>query len=166
MAKKKFKKITYRNKKTGAVKYYYYEMSGKKTVGKVSAREFYKERAGIDRKVLTEVEAIDYLKSRSATFQEIQSVINDYQGSPERGVKSKTFTKAGLDALLDKVEYDKTANFLRQLGYSFGEFEAEFGFDEEFVKKHGFEDIGNGVYKLKDTDLVFIWDYDTGLKLK
>ena len=65
---KKYKKITHRNKKTGEVKYYYYEMSGKTTAGRVSAREFYEERGGNKRKTLTLSEAVDYMRSRSATL--------------------------------------------------------------------------------------------------
>lgn len=163
---KKYKKITYRNKKTGEVKYYYYEIKGKTTKGgnKVSAREFYAERGGKKRKTLTMSEAVDYLKSRSASFVDIQEIINDYAGDDLRGQKAKTYTKAGLDAKLDEIEYDKSSNFLRQLGYSFKEFEEEFGYDEKYIRKHGFEDIGNGVYRLKGTGFTFIWDYDTGLR--
>ena len=165
---KKYKKITRRNKKTGEVKYYYYELKGKTTKGgsRVSAREFYEERGGAKRKTLTLDEAVDYLKSRSAGFDDIQAVINDYTGDEELEIKAKTFTRAGLDAMLDKVEYNKTENFLRQLGYSFDEFEEEFGYDETYVKKHGFEDVGDGVYKLKGTNFIFVWDYDTGLRRK
>lgn len=163
---KKYKKITHRNKKTGEVKYYYYELKGKTTKGgsKATAREFYEERGGKKRKTLTMSEAVDYLKSRSASFTEIQEVINDYAGDDLRGQKAKTYTKAGLDAKLDEIEYDKASNFLRQLGYSFKEFEEEFGYNEKYIRKHGFEDIGNGVYRLKGTDFTFIWDYDTGLR--
>lgn len=163
---KKYKKITHRNKKTGEVKYYYYEMSGKTTAGRVSAREFYEERGGNKRKTLTLSEAVDYMRSRSATFEDIQTVINDYTGDESLSIKAKTFTKSGIDAILDRVEYDRTSNFMRQLGYSFGEFEAEFGFDEAYIRKHGFEDIGDGVFNLRGTNFNFIWDYDTGLRRK
>lgn len=163
---KRYKKITHRNKKTGEVKYYYYELKGKSTKGgsKASARDFYAERGGKKRKTLTKDEAIDYLKARSASFTDIQEVMNDYEGDESRGQKAKTYTKAGLDAKLDEIEYDKASNFLRQLGYSFEEFEEEFGYNEGYVRKHGFEDIGNGVYGLKGTGFTFIWDYDTGLR--
>lgn len=164
---KKYKRIIKRNAAGDIIKEYYYELKGKTTKGgsgRVSAREFYEERGAKSRKALTLDEAIDYMKCRSASFEDIQKIINDYTGDTGRGVKAKTFTKAGLEAFLDEVEYDKSANFLRQLGYSFEEFEAEFGYDEAYVKKHGFEDIGNGVYKLKGTNFTFIWDYDTGLK--
>ena len=162
---KKVKRITSRDK-YGNVKYYYYELSGKTTKGKSNAREFYEERGGKKRKALTKTEAEEYLKSKSATFEQIQEVLNDYEGDIDRAIKSKTFTKEGLDALLEGKTSDKAGNFLRQLGYSFKDFENEFGYSEDFVKDNGFEDIGNGVYKLKGTDLIFIWDYDTGLRRK
>lgn len=158
---KKFTRIKYTNK-SGKTKYYYYEKKGKKTVGKASAKDFYSEREHKERKTLTLSEAIDYLKSKSATFEEIQTIRNDILGDIERGVSAKTFTKQGIDARLENAKLSREENFLRQLGYSFEEFEKEFGYTKEYIKKNPFEDIGDGVYRLKGTDLIFIWDYDAG----
>lgn len=152
--------------KSGKTKIYYYEKKGKKTVGKASAKDFYSERAHKERKTLTLDEAIDYLESKSATFEEIQTIKNDIRGDVKRGISAKTFTKAGLDARLEKVKLSREENFLRQLGYSFEEFEKEFGYTKEYIKKNHFEDIGDGVFRLKGTDLVFIWDYDQGFVRK
>ena len=162
---KKTKRITYRNKKTGEIKYYYYEISGK-TTKRVSAREFYKERGGVERKTLSKAEAIDYLKSKSATFKQISVIMNDLEGSESENVAPKTFTKAGLDKRLNEEKLSRNENFLRQLGYSLEEFEDEFGITRQYVNDHDFEDIGDGVFKLSGTNLLFIWDYDTGLRSK
>lgn len=163
---KKYKRITRRNKKTGEITYYYYEKKGKTTAGKATAREFYSERGAKKRKTLTKSEAEAYLKSKSASFEIIQEVLNDYEGDEIRDIKSKTFTKEGLEAILSKKTGDRAENFLRQLGYSFNDFENEFGFSEAFVRNAGFEDIGDGVYQLKGTSLLFVWDYDSGLRRK
>ena len=163
MARKKIKRVTYTNKKTGKKTYYYYEMDGKKTVRKATAKEWASERGGKKRKSLTWKEAQDYLKSKSATFEEIQMVYNEYLGDASIGKRSKTFTKQSLDGILENIKADRTENFLRQLGYNFEEFEDEFHYSKQFVKEHGFEDIGNGVYMLRGTNLSFIWDYDGGI---
>ena len=156
--------------KSGKVKtktyYYKVEKGGKKTAGKASAKEYYSERKHRGRKTLSLDEAIDYLESKSATFEEIQTIKNDIKGDIKRGISAKTFTKQGLDARLENVKLSREENFLRQLGYSFEEFEEEFGYSKEYIKKNSFEDLGDGVYKLKGTDLVFIWDYDQGFVRK
>lgn len=153
--------------KSGKVrtKTYYYkvEKGGKKTAGKASAKDYYSERTHRERKTLNLDEAIDYLESKSATFEEIQQIKNDIKGDIKRGISAKTFTKAGLDARLENVKLNREENFLRQLGYSFEEFEEEFGYTKEYIKKNPFEDIGDGVFRLRGTNLVFIWDYDQGL---
>ena len=158
---KKYTRIKYTNK-SGKTKFYYYEKKGKTTVSKASAKDFYSEREHKERKTLSLEEAIEYLESKSATFKEIQTIKNDIKGDLRRDRAPKTFTKQGLDARLEKVKLTREENFLRQLGYSFEEFEKEFGYDREYIKKNPFEDIGDGVFKLKGTDLVFIWDYDSG----
>lgn len=140
--------------------YYKVEKGGKKTAGKASAKDYYSERKHRERKTLSLEEAIDYLESRSASFEDIQTIKNDIKGDIKRGVAPKTFTKQGLDARLENVKLNREENFLRQLGYSFEEFEKEFGYNREYIKKNPFEDIGDGVFRLKGTDLVFIWDYD------
>lgn len=161
---KKFKRIKYTSKKTGKTTYYYYEMEGKTTKRKATAKEWALERGGKKRKGLTWEEARDYLKSRSASFEDIQIIQNEYLGDLSRGLKPKKLTKAWLEAQLENIETDRTENFLRQLGYSFDEFEREFGYDKDFVRDHGFEDLGNGVYGLRGTAITFIWDYDRGLR--
>lgn len=163
---KKYKRITHRSKKTGKITYYYYEKKGKTTTGKANARDFYSERGGKKRKTLSKSEAEDYLKGKSATFEIIQEVLNDYEGDEDRAIKAKTFTKEGLEAILSKKTGDRAENFLRQLGYSFKDFENEFGYDETYVRNAGFDDIGDGVYRLRGTSLLFVWDYDSGLRRK
>lgn len=163
MAKKNYTRVKYVNKKTGDVKYYYYEKVGRKTVGKASARDYYGERKHKERKALTLSEIKDYLASKSASFEDTQAILNDFKGDERRGISNITFTKEGLEARLEKVKSSRTENFLRQLGYSAKEFEEEFGYNKQFIEEHGFEDMGDGVYKLRGTDLIFIWDYDNGL---
>ena len=102
MAKKKYTRVKYVNKKTGDVKYYYYEKEGRTTKGKASAREYYGERKHKERKALTLDEIKAYLSERSATFEDTQAILNDFRGDERRGISNVTFTREGLEARLEK----------------------------------------------------------------
>lgn len=167
MAAKKQKRITRRNKKTGEVKYYYYEILGKKSgkqiLGKGSEIAYYKERGAKERRALSLEEAIDYLEYLSADFETIQEIKLDYRTHERFDDKGLTYTKAGLESRVKKRHMSRTENFLAQLGFSLTEFSDAFGVSSEYVLEKGFEKIGNVTYQLRGTDLVFVWDYERGL---
>lgn len=168
MAAKKQKRITRRNKKTGEVKYYYYEILGKKSgkqiLGKGSEIAYYKERGAKERQALSLEEAIDYLEYLSADFETIQTVKLDYRTSEKAGeTLGRTYTKEGLESKVKRRHMGRTENFLAQLGFSLTEFSDAFDVSSEYVLEKGFEKIGNVTYQLRGTDLVFVWDYERGL---
>ncbi len=170
MAAKKQKRITRRNKKTGEVKYYYYEIlgkeNGKQILGKGSEISYYKERGAKERKSLSLDEAIDYLEYLSADFETIQSIKLDYRTAEKVSgaeAEGRTYTKAGLESKVRQRHMGRTENFLAQLGFSLTEFSDAFGVSSEYVLEKGFEKIGNVTYQLRGTDLTFVWDYERGL---
>lgn len=158
MAKQFIRRVVKYTSKSGEVKTYHYYYD-KKTMKRVSAKEYASERTSAVRKSLTLQEAKDYMDYLSVPYEDKLQIINEYQRS------GKTYTKGGIDKILNNISETKAENFLRQLGYSPAEFEQEFGYKPSEGK---FIPAGNGVYEFKPNrkapSMFFIWDYDRGIQ--
>lgn len=156
MAKQYIRRVVKYKTKSGEERTYHYYYD-KKTMKRVSAKEYAIERPSAKRKALTLSEAENYLDSLSVSFEDRVQVVNEYKRY------GKTLTKQGIDKILNDIVETKADNFLRQLGYSPAEFEAEFGFKPSEGK---FIPSGDGVYEFKPfsgASLFFLWDYDRGI---
>ncbi|MBR4123246.1 MAG: hypothetical protein IKT93_02365 [Clostridia bacterium] len=76
-------------------------------------------------------------------------------------------TVEGLDQRINQTTRSKTEQFVKNLGYTEAEFEAEFGLTDTDLQQGTFKHTQDGVEFTSKTgkNFMFIWDYDGGIKI-